>query len=214
MAFNDLVIKAQTYFPNLQVKFKDQSTLMKVIGKICFFNPAFMTSFVTTIGNTIYMPNYAYTQTQAGTDVFIHEVVHLYDQKRFSFLYTLAYALPQLLFLPSLLLFLISYKLAIPVSLFFLLPIPAPWRTYFEKRAYSVQLYVYKQMWGNSLDELYTAADDLNKFFTGSTYYFMWPFSEDSSLRSVAANVSVGNDPMNDPALMIIVDALILAAKL
>ena len=214
MAFNDLVIKAQIYFPNLQVKFKDQSTLMKVIGKICFFNPAFMTSFVTTIGNTIYMPNYAYTQTQAGTDVFIHEVVHLYDQKRFSFLYTLAYALPQLLFLPSLLLFLISYKLAIPVSLFFLLPIPAPWRTYFEKRAYSVQLYVYKQMWGSSLDELYTAADDLNKFFTGSTYYFMWPFSEDSSLRSVAASVSVGNDPIDDPALMIIVDALILAAKL
>ena len=213
MAFNDMVSKAQTYFPNLKIAYKDQSTFMKVLGKILFFNTGFMNDFVTTLGNTIYYPNEAYTQTQAGIDVTIHECTHLYDQKRFNFLYTLAYALPQLLFLPSLLLFLISWKLAIPVALFFLLPIPAPWRTYFEKRAYAVQLYVYKQMWGSSLDELYTAADNLNKFFTGSTYYFMWPFGEDGSLRSIAANVSVGNDPIDDPALMTIVDALVLAAK-
>lgn len=214
MAFNNLVIKAQTYFPKLQVKFKDQSSLMKFLGKLMFFNPAFMTSFVTTLGNTIYMPNYAYTQTQAGTDVFIHECTHLYDQKRFSFLYTLAYGLPQFLFLPALLLFFWHWQVAVIVAPLFLLPLPAPWRAYFEKRAYSVQLYVLKQLWGDDIDGLNASADTYNAFFTGSTYYFMWMFGFDSSLRSVAATVSVGNDPLDDPALMTMIDALILAAKI
>src|ERR1022692_1584854 len=110
MAFIDLTQKAQSFFPNLTIKYKDKSTLMKIIGTLVSpFNPGFMTDFVTTLGNTIYYPNEAYTQTQAGIDVTIHECTHLYDQKRFSFLYTLAYALPQLFFLPSFLLLLISW---------------------------------------------------------------------------------------------------------
>ena len=214
MAFPDLLLKAQTYFPNLQVKYKDQSSFMKLLGKLLFFNKSFMTDFVTTVGSTIYLPNEAYTQTQAGTETFIHETVHLYDEKRLSILYQLSYVLPQLLFIPSIAIFFLSWKLAIPVMLFFLLPLPAPWRTYFEQRAYSVQLYVRKQIWNDSLEDLNGSADAYNAFFIGSTYYFMWPFGKDSALRQVAGIVSSGNDPLNDHDLMTMVDVLIDAAKL
>jgi|ERR1700722_9257292 len=213
MAFQDLATTAQIYFPNLKIAYKDQSTFMKVLGKILFFAPAFTNNFATTIGSTIYFPTEAWAQSAGGLEVFIHETIHMWDKKRLSFLYTLGYCFPQLLALPSLLLFLISWKLAIPVSLFFLIPLPAPFRAYFEYRAYAVQFYTQKRMFDGSQGALDSSAEIYNGFFTGSSYYWMWVFGLLSSLKATALNVFAGNDPINDNGLMQMVDSLITAAK-
>src|SRR5258708_39606218 len=126
MSFQDLVKNAQRYFPSLQIKYKNQSSFMKFLGALMFFNKGFMTSYTTTIGSTIYAPTEKFFQLHpvSGAVVFMHELVHLYDQKRIGKLwFQFTYALPQILALPALLLFLISWKIALPVILFLLLPI-------------------------------------------------------------------------------------------
>src|SRR5208283_2209132 len=100
MSFQDLVAAATVQFPNLQVKYKDQSTFMKILGKILFFNPSFMTSYITTIGDTIYFTTESYT-TQDSLDasiVLMHELVHMTDEKTYSKpLFAISYLFPQIL---------------------------------------------------------------------------------------------------------------------
>ncbi len=74
MTLEALVAKGQTYFPNLKIKFKDQDPLMKLVGKLMFFNPGFMTQFVTTIGETIYWPSKEDLEDSpaASAGTFIH----------------------------------------------------------------------------------------------------------------------------------------------
>lgn len=213
MAFTDLVTEAQIYFPNLQVKYKSQSTLMKVLGKVLFFDPDFMTSYLTTLGDTVYIPdNYVANSPEAACDVFIHECTHMYDEKRLGFWYQLAYAFPQLLSpLMLLLLFVLSWKIVIPLVLLFLLPLPAPFRTYFEKRAYCVQMYAGQQLWG---DDPTQDVNGFNDYFTSADYYYMWPFGQTAVFTQEAANVAAGKPScMSEPALFQQVTALIAAAK-
>ena len=215
MAFSDLIAKAQTYFPNLQVKYKDQSTLMKVLGKILFFNPTFMTQYVTTLGNTVYLPNEQYP-TQYPEDavtVFIHECTHMYDEQRLGKIpYTLGYMFPQLLFvLMWPLLFLVSWKIVLPLSLLFLAPLPAPWRAYFEQRAYFVQMLVNNKIYGEDPD------NDGNLFagwFRNGNYYFMWPFEQTSVWLQEAANIKAGKGlAQTEAGLSTMVNDLITAAQ-
>ena len=213
MAFNDLVASAQTYFPTLQVKYKDQSALMKILGKIMFFNPGFMTSYLTTLGTTVYIPNEQYVQDhpQITCDVFIHECTHMYDAKRIGFIYQLVYAFPQLLSpLMLLLLFVLSWKIVLPLVLLFLLPLPAPWRVYFERRAYFVQMYVGNKMYGN--DPAIDGSTYASWFRDGS-YYWMWIFQQNQSFTQEAANVLAGKPAcVSEPALLQQIDTLMAAA--
>ena len=54
MISQEILDKAHEFFPGLKLRYKDESTLMKIMGKLMFFNPSFMTQFTTTIGETIY----------------------------------------------------------------------------------------------------------------------------------------------------------------
>src|SRR5271167_3756358 len=108
MAFTDLVTAATTYFPKLQIKYKNQSSVMRFLGKLLFFTPGFMTDYTTTIGSTIYAPSTQFFTLHpvSSSVVLLHEFVHMYDQKIVSpLLFQLTYLLPQLLILPALLLF-------------------------------------------------------------------------------------------------------------
>jgi hypothetical protein len=71
---------------------KEDSTLMKIIGKLLFFNKGFMTNYVTTLGSTIYAPG-----GEISDITLQHELVHVKDWKRWNILFSLSY----LLFLPA-----------------------------------------------------------------------------------------------------------------
>lgn len=215
MAFNDLVTKAQTYFPNLQIKYKDQSTFMKFLGTLMFFNPGFKTQFITTIGNTIYWPNEQFVQDnpRAVSEIFIHECTHMYDEKRVgSAPFTLGYLFPQLLALPMLfLLFVLSWKIVVPLALLCLAPWPAPFRALFERRAYFTSMLVGYKLY--NWDPV-ASAPHYAENFKNSSYYFMMPFGQDQVFAQEAANIKAGN-PMSasEPALLGMINDLMSVAK-
>ncbi len=213
MAYADLVTKAKTYFPTFQVKYKDQSAFMQIIGKILFFNKDFMTNFITTIGNTVYVPSEKFVEDnqQNLSGVLIHECTHMYDSKRLGPLFTLGYLFPQILALPALLLFLVSWKIALPLFLLALLPWPAYWRTHLEQRAYYVGMYARYKIFG------YDPIGEGNyyaHFFKDGSYYWMWPFGVDAEFNQEGSNIEDDKPACaSEPALYQMVNDLIAAAK-
>lgn len=205
MAFQDLVTGAQKYFPSLQVQYKDQSTFMKILGTILFFNPSFMTDYITTIGNTIYYPteNYVKAHPISGAVVFLHELVHINDSGKLSKpLFSFLYLLPQLIsFLLLPLFFFVHWWIVLPLVLIFAAPIPAYFRMNFEKRAYISSLYTLTKL-GQRLHFNPQLPDQVNFFlsqFKGSYYYFMWPFDLTSEFNNAVANIQAGKRPYEDP---------------
>jgi len=199
MSFQKLVQSAQIHFPKLIIKYKDESLLMKILGKIMFFNKAFMTDFTTTLGNTVYFPTKGYTDSHpvSASAVLMHELVHISDYNKYgAILFTLGYASPQifsLLVLPAL--FLLSWKLAL-LPLLFLLPIPSFFRAYFEKRAYMVSLYIIKRL--DDKVDLSKSAQFYISCFKNSAYYFMWPFSLNSEFDAAVSKIEAGSHPYQD----------------
>lgn len=216
MAFNDMITKAQTYFPSLQIKYKDQSTFMRWLGKLMFFNPDFMTEYVSTIGHTVYFPSQDYVQNnpQDANTVFIHECTHMYDENRVgSVWYTLSYLFPLILMPVFLVLILVlSGKWLALLALLWLAPLPAPWRAHFERRAYFVQMYVDYVMYKDD-----PAADGalFNSWFKDGSYYWMWPFGLDQEFAQEAVNVKAGKSTMmTESPLNTMVNDLVTAAQL
>lgn len=215
MAFNDLVTKAQTYFPDLQIKYKDTDPLMKVVGTILFFNSSFMNNFVTTIGDTQYWPSQKYIQDnpQACSEIFIHECTHMYDEKRLGQVpFKLGYLFPQLLALPMLLLlFILTWKIVLPLVLLCVLPWPAPWRAYFERRAYFTSMYVGYKLFNWDPNAM---AASFAGYFKDSSYYWMMPFGEPARFSQEATNLLAGHPYCeSEPALKAMIDDLASVAK-
>lgn len=215
MAFNDLVAKAKTYFPNLQIKYKDQDPFMKVLSTLLFFNPSFKNNFITTIGETIYWPSQQFVQDnpQSVSEIFIHECTHMYDEKRLgSVVFKLGYLFPQVLALPLLLLlFVLTWKIVLPLVLLCLLPWPAPFRAYFERRAYFVSMYVGYKLF--NWDPVSMGAHEAT-YFADSSYYFMMPFGEPARFAQEAKNVLAGNPTCaSDPKWKAMVDDLMSVAN-
>lgn len=216
MAFDDLVKLMATYFPNANIAYKDQSLLMKLLGYLLFFNPDFMTTFTTTIGNTIYFPSEDYVKAHpvSAQVILLHEMTHLYDKKRLgTFLFTTSYLLPQLLApFTLLLLFVLSWKFVLPLFILCLLPLPAYFRTYFEKRAYMVAMYViYLLSKKENFDpKLTVKEEDFLGYIHGSGYYFMWPFAGiNAEFDAATKNIEANNRPFTDDALFTMIEALI-----
>lgn len=110
--------------PKFTVAFKDQSALMKLLGFLARpFNATFMTSYTTTLGNTVYFPTESFYESYPDKTLRIlaHEYVHLYDgQKHWSF--GLSYVFPQILAVLPIIAFAV---LAWPYSWLVLLPFVA-----------------------------------------------------------------------------------------
>lgn len=213
MAFDNLVTKAKTYFPELKIKYKNEDAFMKVLGALLFFNPAFMTSFVTTIGETIYFPNREYTNYNSSSEVFIHECTHIYDEKRLGSLqFKIGYLFPQILALPILLLlFVLTWKIVLPLVLLCLLPWPAPFRANSERRAYFVSMRAGYELYG--IDPALSGPHYANNF-KNSSYYWMMPFGEEARFAAEAANIKAGKpESASDPALNKMISDLISTAK-
>lgn len=215
MSFPDLLAEAQKYFPQLQIKYKNTSWFMNILGKMVFFNKYFMTTYITTIGSNIYVPNANYFKLHpvSGPIVFMHELVHLYDQKRMGKLwFYLSYFIPQLLIIPSLLLFLISWKIALILTILFLLPTPSYFRMNLEKRAYLSSIYtLYKLSQTLNFDpHLDTQNADFVQHFTNGTYYWMWPFKKSiiNDFSVATQLVQNGNRPYQDPVFDMLDDLI------
>lgn len=199
MSITTLTATAQKYFPNLKVVMKTNSSFMKFLTTIMFFNKGFMTQFLTTIGSTIYSPSEEFLEN--NSPILIHEIIHLYDEKRIGFLYNLICLFPQILVLPVLLLlFFFSWHWVLPLAIICLLPWPAPGRAYFERRAYLVQLFVYVNFY--HLDEAATSVV-LTNYFKNSTYYWMLPWQSNLTIAQAQAELAA------DKNLQTLVDDLV-----
>lgn len=171
---------------NIKIKYKNESFLMKLLGKILFFNKGFMTQFVTTIGTSIYFPSKKYVEENnlKSAVILAHELVHVNDFKNltgvlFSFLYLFPMTLAPFMWLFAF----IHWGLGLSLFLLFLLPLPAPFRTFYELKGYTMSLFIHNELYKKynySYQErkykLYELANNYNKQFIGSNYYFMWPF--------------------------------------
>ncbi len=77
------------------VRYKDQSLFMRLLGKLLFFTPAFMTEYTTTIRSTVYFPSEAWAnQSPLGAAmVLAHELQHVQDSRAMTFPIYAAYYL-------------------------------------------------------------------------------------------------------------------------
>ncbi|TAH22009.1 MAG: hypothetical protein EAZ08_02430 [Cytophagales bacterium] len=161
------ITKIQEEVP-LKIKFKDESWEMKWLNLLVkWFNPNFMTSFTTVIGYTVYFTSRKFVESnpQQAMQILTHEAVHLLDTKRFTFpIFAFLYLFPQILVVFALL-FPINYYFLL--CLFFLLPLPAPFRAYFEARAYAVDLTLGRH-----------EAKNIVRYFVNWDYYRMLPIEQ------------------------------------
>ena len=207
MSFQALVQSAQLHFPKLLIKYKDESLLMKILGKMMFFNKDFMKSYTTTIGSTIYYPNETFIKSRpvSSNTILLHELVHINDSNKFtSLLYSFLYLFPQILILLFFPLLFVSWKLAL-LALLFAAPLPAYFRMNFEKRAYFTSLYVLNE-YGKKLN--FNPSLDKQKYdfvnqFKSSSYYWMWYFNGiekdfDDAIVKIRNNERPFKDPIFD----------------
>ena len=214
MLSEQLLNKAKEFFPDLNVKYKNETVFMENLGKVLFFNKDFMTKYTTTLGSDIYFPDRKFEQLHPITAnvVFLHELVHVHDAKKiskqfFSFLYLFPQCL-SLIFLP---LMLLSWKIFLPLFILSLLPLPAFFRMYLEKRAYLVSLYSVYQLSikKNFTVSLEDSAASYLKSFKDSGYYFMWVFKNlDKEFANAIIKIKSGQKPYEDEVFLMIDELL------
>lgn len=212
MTFESVVTEAQKLFP-VQIKYKNEDTGMNILGKLMVFNPSFMTKYITTIGYNVYYPSQEWIQKnpQDAIVTFIHECTHMYDEKtNNSFLWKLGYLFPQWLslFVPFLLFFL-SWKVVLPLVLFFLLPLPAPFRMMFERKAYCVGTYAAYKLY--NVDPVKFITGYTNCFKNGA-YYWMWIFGVDKYFTDFSTALVNKQSLSIDISTLQMADQLIAAA--
>lgn len=168
---------------NLKIAFKDESIFMKILGKLLFFNTSFMTTYITTIGSTVYFPSSKWLNENkdAAAATLAHELVHIYDSKiSFKPWFSVGYLAPQLFAIFAL--FAIPFSIWNLLFLLWLLPIPSDSRTFLELRGYAMSDAVQLKTTGAFLEWNF-----IMKQFTSSAYYWMWPFKS-SIMDDVSKN--------------------------
>lgn len=171
----------RTRIPDFRIKYKDQSKWQRLIGKLAFFNRQYMTHYVSTFGTKVFYPSQEFVEQSYSRafKILAHEYVHLMDRKRGKFFFELAYALPQFLFLFSLLsllaFFYSNWWLLCLTALAFASPIPSISRAALEMRGYGMNVAINVIKYGDINDE---TRKWLKEAFSGWSYYKMWPFEK------------------------------------
>jgi hypothetical protein len=173
----------QHHFPDAELRFKDKSWFMRILGILLFFNPSFMTKFTTVIGNTVYVPTGKWVEDNPMRALFVltHEFVHMWDRNLSKLLYRydfyslgyLALQIAGLLSLFSFLGFVSLWFLLFLVALVFLAPWPSPWRTSIEANGYAMTMYIRFL----TIDPQYNKEEGAEylakKHFASKQYYWM-----------------------------------------
>ena len=159
--FNKFVTALADKLPGFNVKFKNESLLMKIIGTLLFFNKTFMTEFVTTIGYAVYFPNKSYIDGSgygalAAMATLAHEYRHAKDANKITrVLFGMLYLLPQIfaipgllsicIFVPLLICGIVSWSWWMLLILLMVLcaaPLPAYYRMKYEVNGYVMSLFM------------------------------------------------------------------------
>lgn len=200
------------YISKFNIKFKNESLFMKLLGHLLFFNKYFMTNFITTIGYTVYFPSRESLDEMglSALATVAHEYRHARDAKKVSkFVFGVLYLLPQLLALigilsiiiltPLLLAGIVAWSwwfIALFSTLFFLAPIPAYFRTKYEVAGYSMSLFMINELQKerkiskvDRAKSLEIARNNYNLNFVSSAYYYMWPFGVKKQLEKVSEDI-------------------------
>ena len=155
----DHIQAAKKEFPDFAIKEKSKSTLMRVINvflRVITFGQmkTFMSSFTTTLGETIYTPEKWSSIPEASrVRVLLHELVHMRQKKRYTFvLFAYLY-----LFFPF------------PVGL-------AYFRMKFEREAYEVSMRDVAESHGIKALKEPRYREAMISHFTSAQYFWMWPF--------------------------------------
>lgn len=165
-AYSQVLDETLREFPKFSVVRKSDSRFMRLIGLLMFFNKSFMTSFHTTVGNTLYVASAWANMTDLGKAALLrHERVHLRQQKRFSMV---VYALMYTVLLPAVFTF----------------------RAVLEREAYEESLRAQLEYWG---PESFTpeVRERYVQYFIGADYLWMRPFRKsveawyDSALKKI-----------------------------
>ena len=161
-------------FPDFKIVEKQDSKLMRILGKVLFFNKDFMTRYITVIGNTVYVPSKQWVKDKpyAALEVFCHEWVHMKDNRDLGPMFKILYLTPQI-FAGCALFSLWSGNLLWLLCLIFLLPMPSAARAELEMRGYTVSMAV--RWWVLEQEPDY---EKISKYFTSSAYYWMYPMKE------------------------------------
>lgn len=156
MTYAERVLAVRIEFPGFIIRRKSHSTFMKVLALLLFFNKAFMTSYVTTIGRWMWTPeNWDNWDDETKERILRHEAVHLCQQRRLTFpLYALLYLL-----------------LPLPLGL-------AWFRARLEWEAYSETIRSLAESKGLAYVQDVTTRGVFISYFTSGAYGWMWPFSE------------------------------------
>lgn len=183
---------------DIKIVEKSESKFMKLLAVFLFFNRGFMTDYVTTIGKTVYWPN---SDKLCARDfaTFFHEAQHAFDFKKNPFWFVSSYLSPQILMVLS-----VTSLLAFTGNLFWLfsllwllalLPFPSILRTYWELRGYSCTMAY--DLWTRGEVPDYVK-EHIEKNFTSSAYYFMWPFSRSVEKKLFEAEERIRNGEMTE----------------
>lgn len=156
----DVLEDVKSEFPSFELVRKADSRFMKFLAFLLFFNKAFMADFVTTIGNTIWVPDkWDKWPAVSRAEVLRHERIHLRQQVR--------YGMPRYVFM------------------YLLWPLPflrAKGRTMLEQEAYKESLVARAEYYG--VESL--AGDNMREsfigHFTSGEYGWMWTKRADIEL--------------------------------
>ena len=106
--FDKVAASIQADHPSFEVRYKDESLLMRLLALLMFpFNPNFATEYTTTLGSKTYLPSRAAVAKDYGgfSGVLAHEGVHVFDDAKHPLWFKLSYSLNQSAVLPLLVLF-------------------------------------------------------------------------------------------------------------
>ena len=174
-----------TKYGSIKVRPKSSSKLMQAIGwlfKKTKISPEFMENYITTIGETVYFPDKMLEDNDSEkiVRVLVHETVHVADSNKLSSaLFKFLYLFPQSLAPLALLSLVAFWKPMFIWCLLFLLclaPIPAPFRYWFELRAYRTQILFSRKEDKLTDEEMIPVYEWVEKQLCTNLYYWTWPF--------------------------------------
>lgn len=155
----ELCTEIKSEFPDFGLVPKSESGFMKAINAFLLAATfgqlnRFMTSYITTIGHTVYTPS-GWDQMEEVSKVVVlrHERVHMRQQRRYGrLLFSFLYLLP---FFPLFL---------------------AYWRRKFEMEAYEESMRAEVELRGTAVVFSSQYRDWMVSQFVGPQYGWMWPF--------------------------------------
>lgn len=190
--YTEMFDLAARHMPGFQVKYKDESWFMKLLGFIAKpFCPTYMTTYTTTFGTTVYFPNKAFVTDNYGRawKILAHELTHGIDWLRTPVRFILEYSLPQglaLLALGAIGALWNPWWLLMLLFILALAPWPAPGRYKWELRGYTMSMAV--NYWRYGSIEPATKQWIVTGPMTGWGYYKMgWSVAKATSQVEAAA---------------------------